>query len=217
MNKQYKQRGVALFITLIMLVAMTIASIALVRTVDTANVVAGNLAFKQSTLQIGDMGIEAAATALQSPILTTASETTWSLSGSCTSDACRNYHPTMLRTNSIGVPTNLYTWPASGPAVGTAILWDSVPAISSNSIPAGYQIQYVIDRLCHGPAPVTDIAGKCMAEMPLTEGGEKGVSGRPVTKFTSSDTVYYRVTVRVRGPRSTETFIQSILTGPPDF
>lgn len=62
--KPGKQRGVVLLIALIALVALTLAGIALVRSVDTGNVIAGNLAFKQAALQVSDTGTEAALTAL---------------------------------------------------------------------------------------------------------------------------------------------------------
>ena len=45
-----RQRGVVLFIALIVMVAMSLAAIALFRSVDTANLVAGNQAFKQGAL-----------------------------------------------------------------------------------------------------------------------------------------------------------------------
>ena len=54
------QRGLVLFVALIVLVAMTLAGIGMVRSVDTANLIAGNLAFKQGTIQSADRGIEAA-------------------------------------------------------------------------------------------------------------------------------------------------------------
>ena len=52
------QQGVVLFIALIVLVAMTLAGIGMVRSIDTGNLIAGNLAFKQATLQASDSGIE---------------------------------------------------------------------------------------------------------------------------------------------------------------
>jgi hypothetical protein len=54
------QSGVALIMVLIMLTAMAIAGVALVRVVDSANVISGNFAFRQSTLNIADLGVEAA-------------------------------------------------------------------------------------------------------------------------------------------------------------
>jgi Tfp pilus assembly protein PilX len=43
---KHAQQGVVLLMALIMLVALTLAGIALVRSVDTTNLIAGNLAFK---------------------------------------------------------------------------------------------------------------------------------------------------------------------------
>jgi flagellin-like protein len=46
----FRERGVVLIIALIVLVAMTLVAIGTLRSVDTSNVVAGNLGFKQATL-----------------------------------------------------------------------------------------------------------------------------------------------------------------------
>jgi len=54
------QRGVVLFIALIVLVAMTLAGLAMMRSVDTNNLIAGNLAFKNAAASAGDAAIEAA-------------------------------------------------------------------------------------------------------------------------------------------------------------
>jgi type IV pilus assembly protein PilX len=55
-----KQRGVVLFFTLIALVVMSLAAVALIRSVDTSNMIAGNLAFKQAGASSTDTGMEAA-------------------------------------------------------------------------------------------------------------------------------------------------------------
>jgi type IV pilus assembly protein PilX len=60
------QRGVVLFIALIVLVAMTLAGLGMMRAVDTNNLIAGNLAFKNAAVSAGDAAIEAARTWLQS-------------------------------------------------------------------------------------------------------------------------------------------------------
>ncbi len=57
---QRRQRGVVLLITLIVLVAMMLAGIGMVRSVDTGNIIAGNVAFRQATLQAGDAGMQTA-------------------------------------------------------------------------------------------------------------------------------------------------------------
>src|SRR3954469_13437461 len=70
-HKVPRERGVVLFIALIVLVALMLASVSLVRSVDTANIIAGNLAFKQASVQAADFGIETEAAALPTIITTT--------------------------------------------------------------------------------------------------------------------------------------------------
>src|SRR5437879_8142407 len=58
--RRRRQRGVTLFIALIVLVAMTMAAVAMMRPVDTATVVAGNIGFRQSAGNAADQGVQAA-------------------------------------------------------------------------------------------------------------------------------------------------------------
>src|SRR5262247_2182840 len=58
------QRGVVLFIALIVMVVMSLAAIALMRSVDTTTQVIGNLAFRQASILPGNYAIEDAAASL---------------------------------------------------------------------------------------------------------------------------------------------------------
>ena len=48
-----RQRGVSLFFALVCLVAIMLAAVALVRSVDTSTLISGNLAFQQSATSSG--------------------------------------------------------------------------------------------------------------------------------------------------------------------
>jgi Tfp pilus assembly protein PilX len=48
------QRGVVLLVALIILVALTLSGVALIRSVDTANLIAGNQSFHQSAVHAGE-------------------------------------------------------------------------------------------------------------------------------------------------------------------
>src|SRR5436190_21411231 len=61
------QRGIVLFIALLVMVALSLAGIALLRSADTATTVAGNLAFKQSAAAAVDRSIEQAVQVLFDP------------------------------------------------------------------------------------------------------------------------------------------------------
>lgn len=182
------ERGVVLFIALIALIAMTLSGIALMRSLDTGNVIAGNLAFREASLQATDIGIEAGFIAL--PTLVNAKDT----------NVANQYYATIQNVDSRGIPTG--------------IVWASVPCRdNSNAVVTcsaqTYQVKYVIDRMCYGPAPVTDIQGKCYAD--ITSGSKGGSKGSFSAIFTSADAVYYRVTVQVTGPKNTVSYVQAIV------
>ena len=183
------QRGAILLFALIMLVVLTIAAVALVRSVDTANLLTGNLAFKQTTIQLADVGVEAATSNLAT-ILASSSD---------------DKFPAGCSNECIYYPTGFTNEDAKG--VPTSITWSSVPTVTGLALPSGYSVQYVIDRLCEGPAPATDIVGECFSEGSLSGGSKKAGAA----KFTAAATIYYRVTIRVAGPRATETYVQAIL------
>lgn len=177
-----KQQGVVLFVALIVLVIMTMAGIALVRSVDTDNLIAGNLAFKQSTIQASDLGVEAALTAI----------------------------PTLNREANAA-----YKYYATKQADGFYSAWTSANwtnAYTAGGTPSGYTVRYVIDRFCDGTIPVTDIQGNCYATTAAT-GGNSLRMGAP--KFTTTNQVYYRATIRVEGPHNSITYAEAILTATP--
>ena len=59
-----REHGVVLIITLIMLVVMSLAGVAVVRSVDATRSVAGNLALRQASIEPANLAVENAAAAL---------------------------------------------------------------------------------------------------------------------------------------------------------
>ncbi len=195
-----RERGMVLFIALIVLVAMTLAGVALERSVDTSNLIAGNLAFKQSTLLAADLGIEVGASVL--PNISVNSIDTDLTPAASSTNPNYWYYATRRQTDANGVPTQKQ-FIAGGTA--TAINWTQVPVAQTIS---GNSVQIVIDRLCNGPTPVTDLAGNCFSD-PAALGSGSYKSGG--TNFTGVPPVYYRVTARIAGPRNTVSMVQAIL------
>jgi Tfp pilus assembly protein PilX len=180
-----RQRGITLIISLVTLVALTIAGIALMRSVDTGNVIAGNFAFRQASLQATDIGLEAAFTELNTTIIPTGPDNA----------IANHYYPVL----------NVVVLDANGiPSVD----WSSVPqtTVGSNG---EYRVKSVIERLCTGTpgAVVTDLVGSCVVDQGQTSGSQKAGS----TMFTSAGAVNYRVTVRVEGPRNAVAMSQAVL------
>lgn len=187
-----RQRGVVLMIALIVLVAMTLAGIALVRSVDTSNIIAGNLAFQQAATQAGDTGTEAAVTWLAA-----------------------NTGGTTLQADNFA---NGYAAARSDPAAGQT--WDAfwtnvlVPAGQVVTLPqdttTGNTVAYTIQRLCNAVGDPVAVGVDCAVSQTAatTSGSSKGTG---FVALQYSNLVYYRITSRVTGPRNSSSFIQAII------
>lgn len=186
-----KEQGVVLVIALIALVAMSLAGISLMRTVDTTNLISGNLAFDEAAIQMEDVGVEAA--------LAWINGNPYSNVNGCQvlTTVCPNYYyPDVMQ---IDANTRL-----PSPANGAALNWS--PSVAAA---AGYTVQYVIERMCGtlvGGTSNTSPGGSanpptfanCMASPVYTSGVVTSGRGR----------LFFRVTVRVSGPRNTSGLAQ---------
>lgn len=91
--------------------------------------------------------------------------------------------------------------PSDGYGLPMGIDWRQVATHKQGS----YSYQYIIDRLCSVAAPV-DVNLQCRTAKPEQQGSSK--LGSP--SYASLPPVYYRVTVRVTGPKNAESFVQGI-------
>lgn len=173
-----KQTGVVLFMALIALVVITLAGIALVRSVTTGNLIAGNRAYKLAAVQASDTGVEAAFSLLGG-----------TLSASPDTAIANAYFPVMQTLQADGTPV------AS---------WSAIPTTTIQ----GYGVQYVIERLCTGALPITNTQTSCMTSNGATQNNGSKQAGRPA--LSSGGSVYYRITVRVSGPKNTTSIVRSI-------
>ena len=192
------QSGVALIMVLIMLAAMMIAGVALIRVVDSANMISGNFSFRQATLNIADLGVEAAVAELKD-IRASSSEAPYP--AGCET-FCR-YFPARSVGSAMLDPRGL---PILGSVDGTATRVINWSGNDVNAVPRGYSVRYVIDRQCK-VAPVTDAVNQCINYAPQSGGSKK--SG--ATVFSSASVIYYRVSIQVSGPRNTQSHVQVML------
>ena len=192
------QRGVVLFIALIVLVAMSLAGVALIRSVDTGSVISGNLAFRQAAMHVGDNGIEAARTWL----LATSSATLYNDTPGITGGAgyyaqwAENLDITGTRTSTTSDDYN----------------WTTAVNVTAPAPPAGYTVSYVIHRLCRqvgDPASVTCV--KLSGTIGSTAAGTKGAAAFGSMAISVPTSATYRVTVRVVGPRNAVSYVQAVV------
>jgi len=191
------QRGASLILTLLVLVAMMISVVALMKSTNTATKVSGNLAFRDASMHAADFGLAAA-----------------------------------IRTvNPCGSPAV----PPCGKAADTTYVLDSMQPVSYflnknnwnlaiaktvNTEPTGtdptYEVKYIIDRLSSGVFNMQNSAevkqhglGVLASDTsPSNDYSELGLT----STLLSVPAVFYRITVRVKGPSNTEYMSQTSLT-----
>lgn len=199
-----RQRGVVLFIALIVLVAMSLAAVALTRSADTANIVAGNQAFKQGALSSTDIGVAAA----MAEFNTTPAGTLSSDTNTHTSAAANCYKAVTFSPGEMdyrGVPRLLLD-PTAIQAPFLAAFDTTYSACQVAGV-TGEIVRYIIDRQCdptmEGLAANNTNCGSVSTTTPARTDNDK---------HTGSETVpMYRVTVRVDGPRHAASYTQTIL------
>lgn len=211
------ERGVVLLISLMILVALSLAAIALVRSVDTTNVIAGNLAFQKSATISGDAGTEAALKTLVD--LKTAQKLDQD-------DASKAYTATAVDavyTSLAGGPINARAW--------EDYWWASIQKnknLTNNAVTAkvcgagggpvctlptdlaGNTVSYTIQRLCTRAEPPENASNECV-RVNLPGGDPRGNFDSPSPEMQPLKQQAYRITTRIVGPRNTISFIQAIL------
>jgi type IV pilus assembly protein PilX len=187
-----RQDGIVLFVALIVMVAMSLAAIALIRSVDTTNAVVGNLAFRLASILPANGSIETAAAALF-PDADIANVV--HIPDPTNDLAAENYFASrQAGEDARGVPVKLQKH-------STASVLPKRFLDSST----GTEVAYVIERMCLANGPAT--TGNCDLVPP------KGNPGDTIgdNNFGGGSVPFYRVTVRVDGPKNTASFVQAML------
>ena len=193
-----KQKGLVLFVALIALVAMSLGAAALIRSVDTSVLVAGNLAFKQSATLAADYGIETAITWLETnPALVNANNKTL------------GYHATQVLIGS-KTPTDWFKDEAiwnnanSNIAIGDSFVAGTDPL-------TGNTVRYIVQRMCkNAGAPAED---HCLFGAGSSNTSSQGVkeSSEMGAIVIAGSSPMYRVTARVVGPKNTVSYAQAYI------
>lgn len=207
------QRGVSLIVVLIALLIISFAAAALLRSTDTATLIAGNLTFKKTALASADAGTEAAIAWLGANITGTMLHADKAASGyySTSTDSC---DLTGQRTPTDS--TDDVNWDGGSANASCVMVAHSVtPA----GVAPGYTIAYVINRVCNAAGDPSSVVaadgitpmicsrqGNADSSSSSRAGGSYGgtpLSGQPQT--------YYRITTRVMGPRNTVRYVQAFV------
>lgn len=206
--RRQQQRGVVLFFALVALLAMSLAAVALIRSVDTATLIAGNLSFKRAATTSGDAGIEAAINWLAAT----------DAANSATNVFMDATHP-FNKTGGTGAYTNAGYYSNANPNVsltdGTGIQWTNADSALAPADNSGNTVRYVIQRMCRD-ANMAINNTTCLFSGALQDNNGQAVKlpqdmciGPGCPAFAQPPE--FRVTSRTTGPKFTVSYVQAFV------
>jgi len=192
-----RQRGTILIIALIVLVAMTLAGIATMRSVDTATILAGNIGLRQASANAADQGIQAG--------------TDWVFKN--LTNLTKDNHQTGTTSKGYysSVAVNEPDWYDSAN-------WTEAGRLNNGNPDAGGNVvSFLIHRMCS--VPNCDTAGTCGGKAntcasTLSTGAltlEGSDLTRPTDSHATAPSIHYRVTARAVGPRNSISIVQTMV------
>lgn len=203
------QTGVSLLFALLALVAMSLAAVALVRSVDTSSQVMGNLSFKQDATAAADKATKQAIA-----LLTSGVNLNNNRSGGYYATAFENIDVTGQQQTDPA--RKLVNW--NGDDCSYSPDKDTVDCTTQPSaeisLANGNKARYVIFRLCDATGDPNDSANSCARPLAssTSQASKRGkLDYSDYERFTNVAGIYYRIVVRVTGPRDTTSFVETIV------
>lgn len=194
-----RQGGVVMLVALVVLVVMTLAGIGLMRSMDTTNLIAGNMAFKQAATHSSDSGIETAIGWLQA-----------NNAGAFLDNSIPVVGYSASTPNNAALPLGEAFW-TSLSAGGVCNLPMAGGVCSPAAVPnaAGNRISFMIQRLCAATGNRNGAACSIVTGTLVSTGNNEGAGEEGLT--ANATAVYYRITVRVVAPRNAVSYVQAIV------
>jgi type IV pilus assembly protein PilX len=187
------QRGYMLMLVLVVLVAMMTSGIALVRSIDTNQLVAGNLASRNSTVHSADLAVQQAVAWIQSN----------ATNGVLFNDSLANgYYAEM--------PGSDPTWTASGTWSVCTTTSGTSPCFTAND-GAGNQVSWLVHRMC-SIAGAPNAPNQFCSSLNGTASSAGNSYSSDAVIFSGLPKNFYRISIQVVGPRNTTTLTQAFVT-----
>jgi type IV pilus assembly protein PilX len=207
-----RQTGLSLIFALMALAALSVAAVALIRSVDTGSLVVGNVALKQDTLVTADRVTEQAINWLGPKAVTAAVHN---------DDADEGYYATTLDgldvtgQSSASAARAVVDWEGDGcstyPAGSFGVCKPAHPEVT---LTGGNKARWIVMRLCSAAGAPATAGVDCASTLNsiTAEGTMKGGVDYNTDRFDDSAYAqYYRIVVRAQGARGTVSYTDTVV------
>jgi type IV pilus assembly protein PilX len=187
-----RERGVVLFVALIVLIIMTLAGLALLRQMGAGTSIAGNVAFKESATSVADRGTEAGRQWLTTHQAATASDS-----------LTEGYYSSWTGPWGTTVDPTQFTWTNANSALVAA---------PDDDAQTGNTTRIIIQRLCSlANATANASSQSCSDSAAPNQGQSQGGASYGTGAQAIQAAPFFRVTTKVTGVRGTVSYTQVIL------
>lgn len=228
-------RGLSLVFALLALVALSLAAVALIRSIDTSTLVMGNLGFKQETTALAEQGTQAAIQWLDNQASTDGAALEDAIDGVSLYSATGTNITTPQAALPLLSESDRADVDPAAPGEGRCameITSTNNEAVTTPLCPPGNElfvfraagdddegdtlmgnVRYSITRLCSNTGPFA--SANCVLPASLSAGSAKDKGSldysRPDPLAGTADGVLYRIVVRAQGARNTTTYTETIV------
>jgi type IV pilus assembly protein PilX len=188
-----RQRGVVLYVALVVLIVMALVGIAMMRGSGSGISIAGNLSMKQNATNVADIGTEAARAWIMAQN-----------AGTLSNDQ-PGYFSSWTEGSLDGTPGS-----AGDPA---KLDWTQATTVTVDD-GTGNQVRYIVHRLCETPNMPPNSPAQHCADVNASgdaSGQSHGGVGYPGPGPSLSTQPYFRISSQVTGPKNTVSYIQVVM------
>ena len=216
LHRPGRQQGFVLIVALVIMVIITLSSVAMIASLRGGISASGNIAFRQAATRAADVAVDGAFQWVQTKMAAAGG-----LDNNLAASAAPRYYATMSAADSdckkdgVAGSFSPQMYRFSDSVVGT----DTFPcAALGASSPAGYSLYYVVHRMANATGACPTPAGCLAPAIAASSSSGAGCSMDPTSASfcgasatTTNTLVYYRITIKVVGPRQNNRYIQAFV------
>lgn len=223
----HRERGATLIFALVTLVVLALATLALVRSVDTGSIMLGNVSFKQDATVAGDQAVRTAFVWLRNQASLGADQAasgyyastrdtdptkpvdvTGQMFPNIATRQLIDWYPTQGTLSNADFAKLKSCGYASATGGGDCVLSSKDASATANG---NNTMRYAIFRLCSmtdAQATASGVSNNCATPAGQTGGGHEAGERGPQMAASGA---FYRIVVMVRGSRNSVSFIETIV------